>query len=243
MRLRRAAIVTASRERRLAQCSFFISHTPWWSVDGPCSRRARDRFDRPVDEPIGPPARTRGVLAYAPTGHRAQPRPRPPLRRGARRPRRALGRIGARGALRPRRRDRVRARLPDPARRVARGGRGAGGVPRALAQRRLVHPRAREGVDLDPHARPPPRGRPRPARAAATHRAARRALRSRRRARPRRRPGSGSSASACRRRSRSCPTRSARRSSSRTTAATPSRSSPSGLASRSERSRAECSRD
>ena len=35
----------------------------------------------------------------------------------------------------------------------------------------LLHPGAREGVDLDPDARPPPRRRPRQARAAATRRA------------------------------------------------------------------------
>src|SRR5687768_2915500 len=106
-------------------------------------------------------------------GHRAQPRPRPPLRRGARRARVAVGRVGAGGALRPGRRDRVRPRLPGPARRVARRGRRPGGVSRPLAERRLVHPGAGEGLDLDPHPRPPPRGRSRAARAAAPHRVAR----------------------------------------------------------------------
>ena len=179
----RAGADDRSGERRDRDCSesggrqcclLHFPHSCRWSVDGPCSAASGDRFDRRFrGEPIAARGRTGGVLAVALNRAHAQPRPRPPLRRGARRARRAVGRIGARGALRPGRRHRLRPRLPRPPRRGARRGRRAGGLPRALAQRGLVHPGAREGVDLDPDARPPARRRPRPARAAAPRRAAR----------------------------------------------------------------------
>ena len=170
-------------------------------------------------EPIGRPVRIRFVLASpdpgsvaraarAPGGGPDAPtRSRSPLRRGARHARRARRTKSALAELY----DRVGGiayglALPRAARRGARRGRRPGGVPRALAQRRIVPARAREGLDLDPHARPPARGRRRPPRAAPPHRAVRRRARARWRARPRRRRGCGSSASACRRRSRRCRT-------------------------------------
>ena len=225
-------------------CLLHRHHTP--------RGRVRRLFGRPgrtgsIRVPCAEPRRRarsnqRRVPAVASAGADAPPRSRAPLRRGARRARRAVGGERARRAVRPGRRDGLRPRLPHPARRGARRGRRPGGVPRALAERRLLHPGAGEGLDVDPDARPPARGRPRAAGAAAPRRAARGRARACRRARPRRRPGCGSSASACRRRSRSCRTSSGRRSSSPTTAATPSRSWPSGSGEPLGRSRAECSR-
>src|SRR5581483_11917789 len=90
-------------------------------------------------------------------GH--EPAARAPVGRGARAARRALGAVRARRAVRPLRPHRVRACAARPPRRAACRGCGAGGFPRALADRCAVRPRAREGEHVDPHARPSPRGR------------------------------------------------------------------------------------
>ena len=98
---------------------------------------------------------------------------RSPLGRGARRARRALRRRGARRALRPLRPRRLRAGAAHRARPAL----AEDAVQEAfLAVWRSAAPvraRAREGEHVDPHARPPPRGRPRPPRAAAAGRAPR----------------------------------------------------------------------
>src|SRR5581483_8331611 len=109
----------------------------------------------------------------SPTKDEREPGARPPFRRGARRARGALRTAGARRALRPLRQAGLRPRATDPARRRARRGCRAGGVPDAVAHRRPVRPRAREGEHLDPHARAPARRRPRPPRGAQAHRRAR----------------------------------------------------------------------
>ena len=138
------------------------------------------------------------LVAFAPAplkpggGPMRATRSRSPLRRGARRARRPRATKAALAELY----DRVGGvayglALSGAPRRGARGGRRAGGVPRALAQRGLLPPRAREGIDLDPDARPPARRRPRPPRAASAHGAAREPRRSPLKARRRRPPGCG----------------------------------------------------
>src|ERR671923_2784468 len=99
---------------------------------------------------------------------------RPPLRRGGGCARSPLRPVGTRRALRPLRPRGLRNRAADPARREARGGRRAGGVPCGLAKRRPLHAGTGEGEHMAPALRAPPRRRSRATRGSASCRAPRR---------------------------------------------------------------------
>ena len=132
-----------------------------------CFSSAEGSHSRPrVVRPTGPPR------SASPEGRACGLRDRrvrlcpqdldPPVGRGAGRAGRARRRGRARRAVRPRTAGSPTAlALAHPPRRGARRGRGAGGLPRRLAQRGALRPGAGEGEHLDPDARPPARRRPR----------------------------------------------------------------------------------